>query len=367
MTGIASAISAAHSGTEHDHDPVHGDLGEVPVDPSPGVSHNGHGSGPVGDGGSPPWTEMLTDWDLAAMPLVPLIVGGVLLAGYAAGVVTLRRRGDRWSWLRCLSWVSGVVSLWVVTLNGIGAYGMVLFSVHMVQHMVIGMMTPVLLVAGAPLTLALRALPVRSTAAGMPRRWLLTIVHSRLAHVACSPVVTVGMFLASLYGLYFTPLLNTAMATHLGHYLMLGHFLLVGLLFYGPILAIDPWPRRSPAGLRLLEMLVVVPFHAFFGIAVMTSSTVLSSQFAEATRALGVDPIEDQSLGGGIAWALGEIPVVLVTTLVFIHWVREDQRTARRVDRQAERDNDAALAAYNRALERLGDPVAPPERASSRA
>jgi cytochrome c oxidase assembly factor CtaG len=171
----------------------------------------------------------------------------------------------------------------------------------------------------------------------------------------------VTAFVVSLFGLYFTDLLDIAMGSHLGHQLILVHFLAVGLLFFGPILAVDPWPRRSAPGLRLVELLVAVPFHAFFGVTVMQTGYPLSNTFAVSTRALGSDPIADQAIGGGIAWGFGETPILFVTLVVFAQWVRSDTRAARRFDRQAVRDGDAALADYNARLQRLHERQSTPD------
>lgn len=251
-----------------------------------------------------------------------------------------------------VAWLLGVASLLVATCTGVATYGMALFSVHMGQHMVLSMLTPVLLLIGAPITLALRVLPATGTTGG-PRRLLLSALHSRFARVISHPGFTVPAFVVSLFGLYFTDLLDLVMSSHLGHQLMLIHFLAVGLLFFGPILAVDPWPRRSAPGLRLVELLIAVPFHAFFGVVVMQAGYPLSATFAKSTEALGLAPLADQATGGGIAWGFGEAPIVLVTLVVFIQWVRTDTRAARRYDRQAIRDDDAALAAYNAKLQRL--------------
>jgi len=283
-----------------------------------------------------------------------LTVVAVLAVVYLAAFVVLRRRGIAWSVGRLAAWMLGLTSLLMVTCTGLATYGMALFSVHMAQHMVLSMLTPILLLLGAPITLALRVLPA-SGRAGAPRRTLLAVLHSRFAKVISHPGFTVTAFVVSLFGLYFTDLLDVAMGTRLGHQLMLIHFLTVGLLFFGPILAVDPWPRRSAPGLRLIELLVAVPFHAFFGVVVMQTAYPLSTMFASSTTALGLDPIADQATGGGIAWGFGETPIVLVTLVVFAQWVRSDAREARRYDRQATRDGDAALAAYNARLQRLNE------------
>jgi cytochrome c oxidase assembly factor CtaG len=234
----------------------------------------------------------------------------------------------------------------VVTATGIGGYGMTLFSVHMAQHMVLSMLAPILLLMGAPVTLALRALPARGGGAGC-RRALVSVIHSRPVRVLASPAVTLPLFIVSLYGLYYTPIFDVAMGSWWGHDLMLVHFLAVGLLLFWPILSIDPSPHRSSPVLRIIELFLAMPFHAFFGIAVMMSSTLLVNSFAHPPPSWHLRPLGDQQVGGGIAWAFSEIPTLLVVAAVFVQWARSSERAGRRHDRAADRDGGGQLAAYN--------------------
>ncbi len=338
-----------------DHDQHHPDPAPV-ADPS-GSHDMGDMGGMHGGLTESPSASTLLEW-MAPEPWVAALLI-VLSVGYGAGLLTLRGQGIAWPWYRTLAWAAGVASLALMTATGIAGYGMVLFSVHMGQHMMLSMVTPVLLLAGAPVTLLLRALPRRSPGRRawhyLPRTALLHVLHSKILAVATHPLVGSALFVGSLYGLYFTPLLNNAMSSQLGHALMLCHFVLVGLVFFGPVLAVDPWPHRSPAGVRLFQVILAVPFHAFFAIAVMQASMPLSTVFASSTRSLGMDPIQDQYVGGSIAWVFGEVPIILIGLILFVQWVRDDARQSRRLDRQAERDGDARLLAYNAALGRLGD------------
>ncbi len=132
---------------------------------------------------------------------------------------------------------------------------------------------------------------------------------------------------------------------------MLVHFLAVGLLFFYPLLGVDPAPRRPQPVLGVLELLAGMPFHAFFGIAVMMSGTLVAPYFARALPSgWPITALADQHTAGGIAWAFGEIPTVLVMLILATQWRRADARTASRTDRAADRNHDADLAAYNRQL-----------------
>ncbi|GAA4240310.1 cytochrome c oxidase assembly protein [Actinomadura meridiana] len=318
--------------------------------PMPGMDTM-HMSGPMWMPTAPPTLERLLAWHPQPLPLEPAVCL-VALTAYALAVVRLHRRGDRWPPLRTAAWIAGVATGSAVTCTGVGGYGMELFSVHMVQHMVLSMLTPVLLLLGAPLTLALRALPAGRGRA-VPRELLVGLLHSRFTRIISSPLFTLPLFIASLYGLYFTPLFDLAMRSWLGHEIMLVHFVAVGLLFFWPIVGADPAPHRPPHPLRMLELFIGMPFHAFFGIAVMMSTTPVAAFFAHPPASWGMDAVSDQTTGGGIAWAFGEVPTMLVLAALFAQWFRDDTRRAARADRQADRDQGTELARYNAYLSRL--------------
>ncbi|MGA8114457.1 MAG: cytochrome c oxidase assembly protein, partial [Actinocatenispora sp.] len=282
------------------------------------------------------------------------LIGCVLAAaGYLAGVLRLRRRGHHWPVLRTVVWLLGLLTILAVTCTGLGSYGMELFSVHMIQHMVLSMFSPILLLLAAPITLALRAISPAPRGHRGPREILVAVLRSRAARVLTSPLVTLPLFVVSLYGLYFAPVFDLAMGSWAGHHWMLVHFVLVGLAFFWPIMGTDPAPHRPPHVFRMVELFIAMPFHAFFGIAVMQSANLLTTTFAHPPAFWGIDALADQHTGGAIAWAFSEAPTLLVLGALFFQWARAEERTARRADRAADRDGDAELTAYNAYLARI--------------
>lgn len=311
------------------------------------MDHSGHGM----NMDLPPFT-LGRGLQFSADPIFLIgCVLAVLLYGYA--VARLRRRGDGWPVNRTVFFVIGVLSIALVMCTKLNDYGMVMFSVHMVQHMVISMLSPILLLLGAPVTLALRALPVAARGRKGPRELLLMLLHSRYMKVITHPVFTIPLFIASLYGLYFTPLFDFLMGSTAGHLAMMVHFLGVGLVFFWPIMGIDPGPHRPGYLLRMLELFAGMPFHAFFGIALMMASQPMVEVYKNPSASLGIDALSDQNAAGGIAWAFSEIPSVLVLLALVFQWYRSDQRTAKRSDRAADRDGDQELHAYNAYLASL--------------
>ncbi|WP_062984675.1 cytochrome c oxidase assembly protein [Nocardia anaemiae] len=297
-------------------------------------------------------------WRLMTMWRFDIVLGTAALAGialYAAGAVRLRRRGDSWSPWRMLSWTSGCVALLISTSSGIGAYGYAMFSMHMITHMALNMFVPVLLVLGAPVTLLLRTVPAapKDAVPGV-REWVLWMLHSRPTAILAHPGTAITAFVLSLYGLYFTPLFENLIRYHWGHVLMNVHFLIIGYLFYWAIIGIDPGPRRLPHLGRLGMLFAIMPFHAFFGVAVMSMNTIIGERFYQQLQLpWHLDLMADQRVGGGIAWVSGEIPILLVVGALLTQWVAQDRRTAVRTDRKDDEYADSELAAYNAMLEKL--------------
>ncbi|MDY7088655.1 MAG: cytochrome c oxidase assembly protein [Actinomycetota bacterium] len=282
-----------------------------------------------------------------------LTVVAVGIAAYVTGVVRLRRAGHPWPLARTASWIGGMLLLGAVTGLGVARYAYVLFSVHMVQHMVLSMAVPILLVGGAPVTLALRTLrrPADPRVRGA-REWLLIILHSRAARFLSHPVVALVVYVGSLYGLYMGGLLGTLMRYHLGHLAMLAHFVLAGYLLFWVLIGTDPGRRRvHPALLTVVHFLSMVA-HAFFGFVLLQSATVIASDWYTAVHPpWAASLLDDQHLGASLAWAFGELPAVVVMLVLVRQWIRSDEREQARLDRAAARADatgeEDELARYN--------------------
>lgn len=299
--------------------------------------------------GPPTVARILFDWRFdVVFGTAALVLAGV----YLAGVLRLRRRGDAWPAGRTTAWLLGCLILLFATSSGTGRYMPAMFSMHMVVHMLLSMLVPILLVLGGPTTLALRALPVagRGEPPGM-REWLLAALHSRVSRFLTNPIIAAVIFVVGFYGLYFSSLFDSIVGSHAGHLAMNVHFLLSGYLFYWVVIGVDPTPRPISPLAKLAVVFASLPLHGFFGVFLMGMHKVLGEWFYGP---LGLDwhtdLAGDQHLGGGITWAAGELPLLMVMIALLLQWQRSDDRLARRLDRAAERDDDAALDAYNAML-----------------
>jgi putative copper resistance protein D len=288
----------------------------------------------------PPLTpaRLLTEWEPSLLPLAGALAAGGL---YLWGVHRLRARGDRWSRWRTTFFVGlGLGSFLVATTSGLAVYDTTLLWVHMVQHMVLGMIVPIFLALGAPITLALRTLP------GGGRRALLAVLHSLVAKVLTFAVVAGVLFVANPFALYLTGWYEATLRNPWLHDLNHVHFVVIGCLWFWTILGIDPMPTRLPYPLRLVAVFASLPFHAFLGIAIMGSSTLIARDwYAEVGRTWGPTLERDQEIAGGLLWASGDLVGLLVLGALFVQWAQASEREAVREDRRLDRlDAERAAA-----------------------
>lgn len=298
---------------------------------------------------APTLLNVFTGWRIDLLVLAALVASGLL---YGRGVRTLRRRGDHWPVGRTIAWYAGLAVLAIGALSGMAVYGRAAFSLHMAQHMTLSMVAPLLLVLAAPITLALRALPAaRPSQPAGAREWLLSALQSPFARVLTHPVTALVLFVTAPYMIYFSGLFETAMRAHWAHELMHVHFVLVGYLFFESLIGTDPIPYRASYPMRMVTLFASLAFHAFFAVALMSSEALIAGPYFETLdRPWWPDLLADQTSGASFAWAFGELPGIIVLVVLLFQWSREDDRVARREDRQSDRTDNADLDAYNRML-----------------
>jgi cytochrome c oxidase assembly factor CtaG len=283
----------------------------------------------------------------------------LMVALYIKGVVVLTKRGDKWPVGRTIAFALGIAATDFATSGGLGLYAQFSFSYHMMAHMVLGMIAPIGLVLGAPMTLALRTLPQgRNSDERGVRGSLLAALHSKIGVIYTNPIVALAIFDGSLFALYFTDLFAVLMQSHVGHLFMSLHFLAAGFLFFFIIIGVDPNPRRVHHLVQIVILFAAMSIHAFFSVALMSTTTLIDKGFYASLQTpwLG-DALADQKLGGSIGWAMGEIPILIALIATFINWMRDDSREAKRIDRntarQAAMGEPDDLANYNQYLQDL--------------
>lgn len=303
----------------------------------------GRSAPPAVDAAQPSHTEVVIGYNLDGPPTVPrmlfdwrfdLIFGTVAVLAavlYLLGARRLAGRSDRWPVGRTVSWLAGCAVLLLATSSGVGRYAPAMFSVHLAEHLLLSVVAPILLVLGAPITLALHVLPTSGQGCQHgPRDWLLTLVQSTLARWLTYPLVTLPLFVGTYYAYYCAGLFTAALPSHPAYLLTIAYFLLTGLLFFWPLVGIDPSPRRWAPVVRLGVVVASMSFLAYFGVILMSSTQLIGSQFYRGLALPWVpDLLADQRLGGELVWTGGELPLLIVLVALIVQWSRANGSSAR--------------------------------------
>lgn len=199
--------------------------------------------------------------------------------------------------------------------------------------MVLSMVVPMALALGAPVTLALRTLPAS------PRRWLLAALHSPVARVLSFPPLAFALYIVSPWALYFTGWYDASLSSTYVHEMMHIHLVLVGSLFFWPLMGVDPVPGRVGYPFRVALTVLTLPFHAFLGVTIMGQESLIGGEHYLALRdgPMGAwlpDAADDQHLAGGILWASGDLVGLTFFGVLFFQWVRSSMKEAQREDRR---------------------------------
>jgi putative membrane protein len=286
--------------------------------PAHALAHGAHAP-------SPQFPGVLLEWRFEPLAIVSI-------AAAAAAYLWAVRRVDRahptthQSRWRTALFLCGLAVIGLALLSPIEAYEGLLFSIHMIQHMLLELVAAPLLVAGAPITLALRV------ASPGVRRGLLSVLHSRLVKVLAFPVIAWVLFAAVNWGWHFSTLYNDALEIPALHYLQHATFLGAALLFWWPVFGADPSPWRLPHPVRLLYAFLAMPQNSFLGVALMSATTVLYPHYLTNGREWGPSPLEDQQLGGVIMWVAGDVCFLAAMVAVVALWMAYEERRTRRLD-----------------------------------
>ncbi|MFT3876970.1 MAG: cytochrome c oxidase assembly protein [Propioniciclava sp.] len=278
------------------------------------------------------------------------------LGAYAAGVVKAHRLGRRWPLGRSVAWAAAWLLTLFLAVTGLWEYSTVQYSWHMVVHMTVNMLVPVLGVLGAPLAL------IRAGSASASTHVTLgdaidSLDSHRLWQFVTSPVVAWLAYVGSLFAVYFTPAFPWLMKYHWAHQLMLLVFMMTGYFFFTLIIGADRTSKQLPHLLKLALVISIMPFHAVFAVGILSSQSLIGADFYQTIAVgwlAGHDALmADQNIAGQASWFLGEIPLFVVIIALASQWFRADSKDAARIDARADSGEDDSLDAYNDMLAEL--------------
>ena len=244
---------------------------------------------------------------------VDLIAGAMLLTAaclYLGGVATAYRRGHSWSVDKTMMWLLGLAVAASAMTGNLAAASHESFTSHMLGHLLVGMVAPLLLVAGTPVTLALRSLHLRQA------RRLSHALRSRPVRLLAHPVSAALINVGSLWLLYTTPLFELMLSSPLIHLLVNIHFLFAGYLFVASLVGTDPNPHRASFVLRSAVLVFALAAHGIL------------AKHLYAHPPLGVPLVEAQS-GSVLMFYGGDVADAALICVLCLQWYRAAGKTVR--------------------------------------
>ena len=311
-------------------------------------------AGPVAAHGAVPTepptiANLLLGWTFEPLPTLGIVVAiwwwlwAVRRVDRAHPANTVPRR-------RTVAFLGGIAAVAWALMSGIGAYDTTLFSIHMVQHVLLMLVAAPLIALAAPVTLILRV-----SSAETRHRWVLPVLHSRVVRVLGHPVVAWVMFTIMMWGTHFSPLFDAALEDPTIHDLEHVIFLTGALLFWWPAVALDPAPYRMGYPGRVGYLFTQMTQNTFLAVVILNATDVLYHHYATLGAPWGVVAIDDQRLAAGIMWILGDAVFLTAIMAVVYGWMRAESRDEARADRQADAEMVQIRLREVRLAERLAD------------
>lgn len=281
----------------------------------------------MGDPGLPPLTfdMVFTTWQVTWSALAVLLCANA----YALGVARLRRKGQSWPRRRIAAAGGAAVSFLLAFCSVVGIYDMTLFSMHMVQHLLLVMVGSFFLAASAPVDLAL------ASTSGRVGRWTTSAVSSPLGHLLGHPAFAFILYATAIPAFHLTNLFNLAMQSGFAHSVEAAAFIVIGYLFWRPVVGVEAAKHPLAPGVRMVYLLLAVPVDTITGLAlVMQNHANQLSSFAAGSRDWGPSVLSDIHQGGAIMWIIGDLIMMAALIPLGIAFVRADAHEAKRIDAQ---------------------------------
>jgi cytochrome c oxidase assembly factor CtaG len=297
----------------------------------------------VAPSGPPDLATIALGWTFEPLVAIPL---ALLAVGWLAMVDRIDRAhpANPVPLVRTAAFLGGLFAIAVALMSGIERYDTTLFSVHMVQHLVLMLVAAPLIALAAPVTQILRV-----ASPGVRQRWILPTLNSGPVAFISHPVVTWLTFTIVLWVSHFSALFNATLENDFIHDLEHVLFLGAALLFWWPVVGLDPSPHRLNHAARIGYVLLQMPFSSFLAMVVLFAGAPLYAHYATLGAPYGTSAIADQQLAAGIMWIVGDF-VLIGTVLALVGaWMRDEERKAPAADRRA----DVERAALSERADRL--------------
>ncbi len=287
---------------------------------------------------------VLLAWSFDPTVALPLALAALLYL-WAVRTVDRAHPANPVPPVRVACWLLGLAAIELALQSPIERYDTTLFSLHMVQHVLLILVAAPLLALGGPITLLLRV--VRPE---VRRRWILPALHSRVLRAVTFPVVTWLLFAGAMWGTHFSPVFDRSLEEPLVHQLEHGLYLVTACLFWWPAVGVDPGPWRLSEPVRVLYTFLQMPQNTFLGLAIVSATAPLYAHYATLARDWGPSTLVDQQMAGAIMWVAGDLLFLAAMFGIVVGWMHHEERDARAADAREDaaraeiRDREARLA-----------------------
>jgi putative membrane protein len=294
--------------------------------------------------GPPTAANLLFGWTFEPTVIIP-VLAAALAWRYAVRRVNAAHPSNPVPRIRSAAFYGSLVAIAVALDSGIDRYDTTLFSIHMVQHLLLTLVAAPLFVLSAPITLVLRL-----SSPSTRRRWVLPVLHSRAMRALSFPVVSWVVFAAVMWGTHFSPVFDRSLEDPFVHDLEHLGYLAAGVLFWWPAIGPDPSPWRMSHPVRAMYVFMQMPQNTFLAVAILNAAQPLYPHYATLTRPWGPSPLIDQQIAAGIMWLFGDLGFLAAILGLVVAWMRHEERETGRADRRADvamaaiRDREAVLA-----------------------
>jgi len=303
-----------------------------------------HGPAPADP---PSVANLLFGWSFEPAIILPLVAAAVVWVAWVRRVnaahpsTPVPRR-------RTAFFLAGLAAIAVALQSGIERYDTSLFSIHMVQHLLLTLVAAPLLALSAPVTLALRVATPR-----VRQRVILPILHSRVLRAISHPVVAWLLFAGVMWGTHFSPLFDLSLENRFVHDLEHALYLGTALLFWWPAVGLDPSPWRLPHPARVLYVFLQMPQNTFLAVVILNATAPLYPHYATLVRSWGPSALVDQQAAGAVMWLGGDLLFIGAIGAILAGWMRFEERGTRGADRREEAERAAIRERETRLAERL--------------
>lgn len=308
-----------------------------------------HGSFPAQP---PTLVGVLTTWSFEPSILIPLLVSlvGWFLIVRRIDAAHPARRVPR---VRSAAFLGGLAAIALALMSGIEEYDTTLFAVHMIQHMLLVFVAAPLLALGAPVTQLLRA-----STPGVRSRWILPVLRSRILGVLSHPVVAWIGFTGVMWISHFSPLFEAALENPGIHELEHALYLGSALLFWWPIVALDPAPHRMKLPARLMYVFLQMPQNSFLAMALLFAEDPLYPHYVTLGSPYGIEALADQKLAAGFMWFFGDVLFLAVLVALLAMWMRREERDTAVADRRLDDEREVLRVRADSFAQRKADELA---------